>query len=97
MTWHFSSDSREPLRPITTDRTAKQFAIAAVAAALAAALVWPAHAGHILSATDEDAICRVMYAEAAREPLLGKLAVIEVIRRRMGDNLSASDVVNARG
>jgi cell wall hydrolase len=72
-----------------------RFALTVAGAALVAALAWPAHAGHILSATDEDAICRVMYAEAAREPLLGKLAVIEVIRRRMGDNLSASDVVNA--
>jgi group I intron endonuclease len=50
----------------------------------------------ILSATDEDAICRVMYAEAASEPITGKLAVIEVIRNRMGDTRSADAVVSVK-
>ena len=52
-------------------------------------------AGLPLTATDISAICRTVYAEAASEPLAGRVAVAAVILTRMGGDKSAAEVVNA--
>jgi len=68
---------------------------------LAAAFSSTAMAGPItLSTTDEDAACRVMWAEAGREPIAGRAAVLGVIINRvaagMAPNVQAAiDAKNA--
>jgi spore germination cell wall hydrolase CwlJ-like protein len=65
-----------------------------LAATALSALATAANAA-ILTPTDVDAICRVVNAEAASEPLEGRVAVAAVIMTRMGEDRSAAEVVNA--
>lgn len=51
-----------------------------------------------ITAADQEAICRVLYAEAAGQPIAGKVGVVEVILTRMRvSGSTAEQVVNARG
>lgn len=51
-----------------------------------------------ITAADQEAICRVLYSEAAGQPIAGKVGVVEVILTRMkGSGSTAEQVVNARG
>lgn len=47
---------------------------------------------------DMEPICRVLYAEAAGQPIAGKVGVVEVITNRMrATGRSAEQIVNAKG
>ena len=75
-----SSQSLADKRRVSQRRAALRI----VSLVLACGLPPPAIGAPItLSAADEDAICRVAIAEAAREPLAGRAAVIEVILNRV--------------
>ena len=62
-------------------------------AALLAALV-PATAGALsLTPTEVDALGRVVYAEAANQPVAGKVAVLDTILNRLASGLFGSNVL----